>query len=591
MGKLVTPQVYFVGETAILSAGMCSYLTDSGNEDFLDAIDAARQGGLTDGEILCSFYAKLCYKSLTLGQNKNITRTRDISDNLRGCFDQGHSSVFEHCQLNFVVRDCSRVLTHELVRHRAGTAFCLAGDTQVWSGSRQNGRWNGVKKKWSLKQLHDWSCDPERRSRVGLVSVRTWDGDKFVATRVRRVFASGVKKLVKITLEDGKSIRCSVDHRFVRNESGSERWRTVTELTIGDLLATNGQLLHQSQEWLRTQYVDLGRCQNTMAAEAGVSRHTIRKWLRIHGLTDPIRSRGHRFQPGSMPWNSGISGYKLGNIIPPEECRRRSTRMTGAGNHRWKGDAAPKQAGRLRCIRLHPTMPCTECGAPEGHRHHKDRNTHNNAASNIEFLCGSCHGKRHLIEDGPRNVLTVRWLKIEAIEPSGEEMTYDLEVDHPAHNFVANGFVTHNSQTSGRFVRGDSVDVVFDPILEPVRDIVEQMQADDETRYREMVQRFDLDNMTDFNRKKQITSALRRLLPNGQSNEIGFSCNLRTLRHTVMVRTSRHAEWEIRHVFNQIYTLVKAKYPLVFHGAQEEVVDDLLEVSGMKMQPWEKSSS
>lgn len=270
MGKMVTPEVYLIGYTTIDRAGLDAYLRASGNEDFKESIARGRKDGLSDGEVLCSFYAKLCYKSLTLGQNKNITRTRDIQDNLRACFDQGHGSVFEHVTINFVIRNCSRVFTHELVRHRVGTAF---------------------------------------------------------------------------------------------------------------------------------------------------------------------------------------------------------------------------------------------------------------------------------------------------------------------------------SQTSGRYVRGDEVDVVFDPILEPVRHVVEELQLQIEDSYQFMVELMRLDEMTDFIRKKQITSALRRLLPNGQANEIGFSANLRTLRHTVMVRTSRHAEWEIRHVFNQIYQLTKDRFPMLYHGAKEELVDGLLEISGMKLQPYERSES
>lgn len=268
MGKLVQPETYFVGATAMIGRGMTDYLLDSGNADFLQSMASARQEGLSEAEILVSFYAKLCYASLSLGKNANVTRIRDIPDNLKACWDQGHGSVWEHCNLNFVVRNCSRVFTHEIVRHRAGTAF---------------------------------------------------------------------------------------------------------------------------------------------------------------------------------------------------------------------------------------------------------------------------------------------------------------------------------SQTSGRYVRGDSVDLVFDPILEPVRGYVERLQGIIETFYGSMVKEMDLDNMTDFARKKKITSALRRMLPNGQSNEIGFSVNLRALRHIVQLRTSRHAEWEIRLVFGQVYQLVKGKYPLLFHGAIEEEVDGLLEVSGMKMQPYEQA--
>jgi thymidylate synthase (FAD) len=34
-----------------------------------------------------------------------------------------HGSVLEHANYSFALRDCSRVFTHEIVRHRAGSAF------------------------------------------------------------------------------------------------------------------------------------------------------------------------------------------------------------------------------------------------------------------------------------------------------------------------------------------------------------------------------------------------------------------------------------------------------------------------------------
>lgn len=41
---------------------------------------------------------------------------------------------------------------------------------------------------------------------------------------------------------------------------------------------------------------------------------------------------------------------------------------------------------------------------------------------------------------------TIRYSVIASIEPEGDMQTYDLEVDHVDHNYVANGIVTHNSQ-------------------------------------------------------------------------------------------------------------------------------------------------
>lgn len=269
MANFVKPQVYFVGYTEVDMNGVWNYLKDSGNMDFWESIQQAKSQGISEAEILCSMFAKLCYKSLSMGQNKNVSRIRDIQDNLTGCFKTGHGSIFEHISFNFIAANCSRVFTHELVRHRVGMAY---------------------------------------------------------------------------------------------------------------------------------------------------------------------------------------------------------------------------------------------------------------------------------------------------------------------------------SQNSGRYIRSDSIEVVFDPILEPVKNEFQELLEFIEKKYKEMEHKFDLDSMKDFGTKKKITSALRRILPNGQANEIAFTVNLRSLRHLIMLRTSRHAEWEIRVVFEQVYLIMKEKYPLMFFDAKEEIIDDHIEVTGMKMQPYENTA-
>jgi thymidylate synthase (FAD) len=264
--RLVRPKVYLVGKTELDKDEVLRYLRDSGNEDFITSMNAAEVAGLTGGEIMCSLFAKLCYKSLTLGKNANVTRIRDIVDNLKGCFAVGHGSIFEHIYFNFIISDCSRVMTHELVRHRVGTAF---------------------------------------------------------------------------------------------------------------------------------------------------------------------------------------------------------------------------------------------------------------------------------------------------------------------------------SQNSGRYIRVDKIDLVFDPILEPVREEIESLVTYIEDQYAQICDKAGLNDAKDFETKKKLTSALRRIAPNGQSNEIGFSINLRSLRHTIMLRTSRHAEWEIRYVFAEIYRIMKERYPLMFCDAKESIYDGIIEVTGMRMQPYE----
>lgn len=252
------PQVFFIGYTELNMGELIRYLEYTNQTEFLKDINEAKINGLSSGEILCSFYAKACYSSLTTKKNKNISKTRSINDNIIGILDSGHGSVLEHCNLNFMVTDCSRVFTHEMVRHRVGSAY---------------------------------------------------------------------------------------------------------------------------------------------------------------------------------------------------------------------------------------------------------------------------------------------------------------------------------SQTSGRYVRTDKLNVVIDPILSPANDLVEDARLYLENWYKKMESRLKIEDVKDFTTKKKLTSAMRRMLPNGQSNEIGITLNIRSLRHTIELRTSEHAEWEIRLIFNQIYNLVKNEYKAMFIDAKEETIDGLLKIT------------
>ena len=180
------------------------------------------------------------------------------------------------------------------------------------------------------------------------------------------------------------------------------------------------------------------------------------------------------------------------------------------------------------------------------------------------------------------------------------------------HELVRHRVGTAFSQTSGRFVRLDSIDVVTDPALAGCEYIFEPLVAEMEDAIylaecrlglrkapengcdpmlwldnRNPQDRWLPDNTFDFAKRKKITSALRRYAPNGQTNEIAFSVNLTALRHCVLARTSRHAEREIRGVFAQIYAMTKAVYPTLWDGAREEIVDGIIEVSGMRLHPYE----
>ena len=129
----VLPKVFYIGATEINMSGIKEYLAYTNQLEFLEDIKQAELEGLSGGEILCSFYAKACYASLTDKKNKNISKTRSISDNIKGILNSAHGSVLEHCNLNFMVTNCSRVATHEVVRHRVGVAISQSSGRYIRS--------------------------------------------------------------------------------------------------------------------------------------------------------------------------------------------------------------------------------------------------------------------------------------------------------------------------------------------------------------------------------------------------------------------------------------------------------------------------
>jgi len=311
MGQLVKPEVFLTGFTEIHEPGVEAYLEKTKQMDFWDDYLAARVAGISGGESLCSMYAKLCYKSLVVGKNANVSKVRSVKANLESCFDTGHGSVFEHCNINFLVTDCSRVYTHEQVRQRAG-----------WAYSQTSGRY------------------------------------------------------------------CRLDSI--------------------DLVWSN--------------------------------------------LLNPVKDL----------WLEGLSCIE--DLVYLTECK------LGLRKPNPKFPHAPAEAGLT--------------------------------AKPNESKC------------------LAAWANI----PAGT-LREDL-----------------------KWVPDDSFN---------------------------------------FDKRKAITSAIRRIAPNGQANEIGMTANIRALRHVVQLRTAPFAETEIRDIFGQVFNLTRAKFPTLWYKSRTKIVDDLLWVYGMKSNPYD----
>jgi thymidylate synthase (FAD) len=119
-----TPKVFLIARPSVDLDGMSRYLTEVGGESWLERRLEDADGSVCAGELLVEFAGRACYRSWAPGLNPNVTKVRaDPREYFANILSSAHGSVLEHANWTFALRDVSRTFTHELVRHRAGSAF------------------------------------------------------------------------------------------------------------------------------------------------------------------------------------------------------------------------------------------------------------------------------------------------------------------------------------------------------------------------------------------------------------------------------------------------------------------------------------
>jgi thymidylate synthase (FAD) len=115
--KLVIPRAIHIAQTGLDEAGLIEYL---------DAIGAPtwETDAHSEAEELIEVLGRMCYRSFAPGLNPNVTKVREgNADYLANIEGHRHGSLFENATDTYILFDVSRIVTHQLVRHRAGTAW------------------------------------------------------------------------------------------------------------------------------------------------------------------------------------------------------------------------------------------------------------------------------------------------------------------------------------------------------------------------------------------------------------------------------------------------------------------------------------
>ena len=117
--RLVVPTVALIARPAINWVALQRHLVDDvgAPPNWLE-----RRAMAPSGEILIEFMGRKCYRSFEAGLNPNISKVRtDRGDYFENILSSRHGSVLAHAHYSFVFHNVSRVFTHEIVRHSAGT--------------------------------------------------------------------------------------------------------------------------------------------------------------------------------------------------------------------------------------------------------------------------------------------------------------------------------------------------------------------------------------------------------------------------------------------------------------------------------------
>jgi Fe-S cluster biosynthesis and repair protein YggX len=269
-----------------------------------------------------------------------------------------------------------------------GGRACLTGDTIVYKDRKKTRGYNELTIKELYQLQHSegfWKGKPNHFKDVKLRSLDEKTG-MFFRNNVLNVIHNGIAPVYEILTENGYRIKSTDNHRFMNENC---EYQFVSDFNEGDLIAVNG-----SKEKKVNNCIDCGKLIFRRAKRC-------KKCANINQLKDDCLETTARQR---------------------KECRSY----------------------------LETHSFCENCGESENRLeiHHVDKNPKNNDHENLQLLCSNCHSKTHASQEtfgDPYSHKYMSFDKIISIKYVGTEDVYDLQMEAPNHNFIANGFISHNS--------------------------------------------------------------------------------------------------------------------------------------------------
>lgn len=214
---------------------------------------------------------------------------------------------------------------------------------------------------------------------------------------------------MELRTKSGKTLKLTPDHEIRRPDECDETWTEVQNLKVGDKIVTNGNPVCKM----------CGSEENVAYSEKAKFRGYCKKCI-YRNLRNNNRRDG-KFVDGD--------GY---------------VRVTGQQEH----PRSNKSGQVYEHILVAEKNLQRELNYPDEQVHHINGDKSDNRWENLEVVDYSVHNKRHKTHQNLHNGGRVKFIPetdvVESVTECGEKHVYDVVMESPYHNFVANGIVVHN---------------------------------------------------------------------------------------------------------------------------------------------------
>lgn len=187
--------------------------------------------------------------------------------------------------------------------------------------------------------------------------------------------------------------------------------------------------------------------------------------------------------------------------------------------------------------------------------------------TNLQVLSKTIHREKSRKETY-ESKYTASFSKIKSIEYVGLKETYDIEVDHTDHNYIANGIITHNSQ---RYADPTSMEFVTrEARLQDVKNRQNSIETDDKNLHEtwKVIQdvyikqaKIDYQWAIDKGIAKEVA---RAILPEGlTTSRLYMAGSLRSWMHYCDLRRSNGTQLEHMKIAEACWTELLTVYPFL----------------------------